>query len=52
MVLTIEVSTQVVVVLVEEVSLTDTNPEELGVLGEEVVDLRVRDLHSRTDQDC
>ena len=40
-VLTIEVSAQVVVVLVEEVSLTDTNPEELGVLGQEVVDLRV-----------
>ena len=40
-VLRIEVSTQVVVVLDEEVSLTDTNPEQFGILLEQLVDFAI-----------
>ena len=40
-VLAIEISAKVGIVLVEEVGLTATNPEELGVLAEEPVDLRI-----------
>ena len=36
----IEISAQVGIVLVEEVGLTATDPEEFGVLAEELVDLR------------
>ena len=41
MILTVEVGAQVIVVLDEEVGFTDTNPEQLGVLGEELVDLSI-----------
>ena len=37
----VEIGTQVVVVLDQEVGLTDTDPEEVGLLAEEVVDLLV-----------
>ena len=40
-VLRVEISAQVVVVLDEEVGLADTYPEQLGVLGEELVDLSI-----------
>ena len=39
--LAVEISAQVIVVLVEEVGLTNTNPEEVGLFAEEVVDLLV-----------
>ena len=39
--LAVEVSTQIVVVLNQEVGLTNTNPEEVGLLGEELVDLLI-----------
>ena len=41
MVLRVEISAQVVVVLDEEVGLADTYPEQLGVLGKELVDLSI-----------
>ena len=37
----VEVGAQVVVVLEEEVSLADTNPEQFGVLAEKIIDLLV-----------
>ena len=40
-VLRVEISAQVVVVLDEEVGLADTYPEQLGVLGKELVDLSI-----------
>ena len=39
--LRIEIGTQVIVVLDEEIGLADTNPEQIGLLAEEVVYLRV-----------
>ena len=39
--LRIEIGTQVIVVLDEEIGLADTNPEQIGLLTEEVVYLRV-----------
>ena len=39
--LAVEVSTQIVVVLNQEVGLTNTNPEEVGLLGEKLVDLLI-----------
>ena len=41
MMLAVEIGAKIVVVLDEEIGLTDTNPEKLGVLGEEVVDLGI-----------
>ena len=37
----VEIGTQVVVVLDEEVGLANANPEQLGALAEQVVDLCV-----------
>ena len=39
--LRVEIGAQVGVVLVEEVSLTDAYPEQVGVLGEQLVDLTI-----------
>ena len=39
--LRIKISTQIVVVLDQEVGLANTNPEQLGVLAEQLVDLSV-----------
>ena len=41
MLLRIKISTQIVVVLNQEVGLTDTNPEEFGVLGKKLINLTV-----------
>ena len=39
--LRVKISTQIVVVLNQEVGLTDTNPEEFRVLSKELVDFSV-----------
>ena len=41
MVLGVEISAQVIVVLKEEVGLANANPEELGMLAEQIVNLLV-----------
>ena len=39
--LAVEISAQVIVVLKEKIGLADTNPEELGMLAEQIVNLLV-----------